>query len=370
MNAPSCSDEAMPRPRPPHVHRETNRHGTVVWYVRVGHGPRVRLKAGPGQPGFDAEYRRALAGDAGKADAKAATGTLAWLVDRYRETTAWSDLSAATRKQREAILRQILATAGKEPLARITKTAVVAGRDRRRETPAQARHYLDTMRGLFRWAHEAGHVQTDPTDGVRPPKQDKGEGGFEVWTEDDVARFEARWPSGTRARVAFDVLRYTGLRRGDAARLGRPHVRDGVITIRTEKTGEWVTIRMPPALVATIAAGPVGDLTFIAGERGRPMTKESFGNEFRDWCRLAGVEKSAHGLRKLAATTAAENGATVAELEAMFGWSGGGMASLYTRSANRKRLGLGASDKLGGTLPEHSIPAPSGRCGNEGQKSK
>ena len=26
----------MPRPRPPHLHRETNRHGTTVWYVRLG----------------------------------------------------------------------------------------------------------------------------------------------------------------------------------------------------------------------------------------------------------------------------------------------------------------------------------------------
>jgi hypothetical protein len=31
-----------------------------------------------------------------------------------------------------------------------------------------------------------------------------------------------------------------------------------------------------------------------------------------------------------AATTAAENGATVAELEAIIGWQGGRMAALYT----------------------------------------
>lgn len=44
----------MPRPRPPHLHRETTRHGRVVWYVRVGHGPRIRLPVGPGREGFDA----------------------------------------------------------------------------------------------------------------------------------------------------------------------------------------------------------------------------------------------------------------------------------------------------------------------------
>jgi integrase len=86
-----------------------------------------------------------------------------------------------------------------------------------------------------------------------------------------------------------------------------------------------------PALAATLKAGPCCDLTFIVGARGRPLTKESFGNEFRDACREAGVPGSAHGLRKLGATRAADNGVTETESEATFGWTGGHMASLYRR---------------------------------------
>jgi len=76
------------------------------------------------------------------------------------------------------------------------------------------------------------------------------------------------------------------------------------------------------------------------------MTKESFGNWFRDACKAADVPGSAHGLRKAGATRAANNGATVAQLEAIFGWSGGGMASLYTRQADRTRLAKEAMGKL------------------------
>ena len=36
----------------------------------------------------------------------------------------------------------------------------------------------------------------------------------------------------------------------------------------------------------------------------------------------------------------AEAGATVHELEAMFGWEGGKMAIHYTKSANRKKLAI------------------------------
>ena len=66
---------------------------------------------------------------------------------------------------------------------------------------------------------ERGHVAVDPTAGVQNPARPKGE-GFSVWTEADVDRYEGRWPFGTRQRVWLDALIDTGLRRGDAVRIG------------------------------------------------------------------------------------------------------------------------------------------------------
>ena len=60
----------------------------------------------------------------------------------------------------------------------------------------------------------------------------------------DVAAYEQRWPVGTRQRVWLDVLLYTGLRRGDAVRLGRQHVKHGVATLTTQKTGTPVAYPM------------------------------------------------------------------------------------------------------------------------------
>jgi len=70
--------------------------------------------------------------------------------------------------------------------------------------------------------------------------------------------------------------------RGDAVRLGRQHVRQGVATLATEKTGTVVPLPILPVLQQTLGAGPCGDLTFIVGAKRRPLTKESFGNEFRE----------------------------------------------------------------------------------------
>jgi RNA polymerase sigma factor (sigma-70 family) len=302
--------------------------------VRFGKGPRIRIGAEFGTPEFEIAYRAAVEG-LHQPSKGTVVGSLTWLIDRYRETSAWTNLSLATRRQRENIFVHVIETAGTEPHSRITQKAIIAGRERRAATPYQARHFLDAMRGLFRWAVNAGIAKNDPTSGVSNPKRRRGD-GFIAWTEDDVASYEKRWPIGTRQRVWLDVLLYTGLRRGDAVRLGRQHIREAVATLRNEKGGFTVTVTLPilPVLAATLAAGPCGDLTFIAGESGRPLTKESFGNLFRDACRKAGVPGSAHGVRKIAATRAANAGATVAELEAIFGWQGGAMATILRNVCN------------------------------------
>ena len=80
------------------------------------------------------------------------------------------------------------------------------------------------------------------------------------------------------------------MRRGDALRVGRPHVRDGVLRFATEKTSERVSVGVSPALAEALAAGPCGELTYIATMDGRPMSKESFGNWFDEIAKAAARE--------------------------------------------------------------------------------
>jgi integrase len=359
--------DPMPRPRPPHLQREVTRHRKPVWYVRVGKGRRIRLHAIFGSADFEAEYQAAINGRARPPKGDTA-GTLAWLVARYRESSAWSPgLSATTRALRDLTFKQVLAIAGNIPANHITADTITKGCERRAATPSQAKHFIDTMRGLFKWATKAKLIRRDPTIGVERPIVSKGE-GFIPWTEEHVAAYQTCWPVGTRERVWLDVLLYTGLRRGDAVRFGRQHVRDNIGRITTEKTKVTVTLPVIKDLADTIAAGPCGDLTFIAGEKGRPFSKVSFTNAFRKACRKAGVPGSAHGVRKIAATRAANRGATVAQLEAIFGWRGGGrMASLYTRSADRERLARSAIHLLANEKPT-SIPAPNDKVRAPGEK--
>lgn len=140
---------------------------------RRGKGPRVRLPDAFGSDEFWAAYHGAVAGEAVTSKkARTKSGSLRWLLERYRESTEWSRLSMATRRARENIFRKIIESAGEEPFAAITRADIVAGRDRRRETPFAANDYLKALRGLFRWAHEAQFIDLDPTAGVKTIAQE------------------------------------------------------------------------------------------------------------------------------------------------------------------------------------------------------
>lgn len=336
----------MPRPLPPYVQIHRRASGEVVYYFRRDRGHRIRLPA-PTAPDFEAAYTACLAGSAERkppAPSKAPKGTLRWLVEQWQRSGDWAQSAPATRKQRENILVEVLERIGGDPFAGITAADILAGRDRRSDRPFAADNFLKTMRALFRWAIAAGELQDNPAAAVKMFKA-KTE-GFPAWTEDDVARYRKRWPMGTRQRLALELLRYTGLRRGDAVRLGRQHIQDGVAILKAEKTGVELFVPILPELTEAIAACPTGDLAFIVDESGRPLTKEGFGNLFRDWCRAAKVNASAHGLRKLAATTVAEAGASEMQLQALFGWTTNSQSAVYTRGARRKALAIEAAQRL------------------------
>ena len=113
--------DAMPRPRPPYLQRQVTRHGKTVWYVRVGRGPRTRIRAEFGTPDFDAEYKAAISGTPRPKKGAPPAGSLAWLIERYRETGDWTDLSLATRRNRENHFKQVIKTAGDKPYRAITQ---------------------------------------------------------------------------------------------------------------------------------------------------------------------------------------------------------------------------------------------------------
>ena len=118
------------------------------------------------------------------------------------------------------------------------------------------------------------------------------EDGHKTWSEAELAQFERVYPLGSHERLVYSILLYTGLRIGDAARLGRQHIQKyGTIQLRNEKTGALVYLPILAPLRQALAAGPKGrpeQLAFITLRRGTNAGK-AFGAWFSEAAERAGL---------------------------------------------------------------------------------
>lgn len=350
-------DEGMPRKLPLHVHKQKTRHGKWVFYYREGKGKRIRLPS-PASPAFKDAVKAAAIGSPVEAPA-IRSGTLEWLWDRYTtESAKWSAYSPATQKQQRLIMAKVLPKNATKALSTFTQDTMQAGVDKKHETPAQAANFLKTMKGMFGWAKKMRLVSIDPTIGVELP--DYKTEGFPAWTVEEVRAFRLKHAIGTPARLAMELMLLAGLRRSDVVIAGRQHIKGRVLSMETMKTGARISVELSDDLIKVIDATPRKGLHLVENKLGGPFTKESFGNWFRKMCSEADVEKSAHGLRKLSATLAAEGGAATHQLLAQYGWSNIATAEIYTRGIDRKRLGIEASrivaDQIGNIDGPHPEP--------------
>jgi site-specific recombinase XerD len=95
--------------------------------------------------------------------------------------------------------------------------------DAKAATPSAARNLLNLIRALMVHAIDLKLREDNPAIGVKRPRI-KGK-GFRSWKDEHCAKFEAKWPLGTRARLAYELLSCTGLRSSDIVRVGRQHIR-------------------------------------------------------------------------------------------------------------------------------------------------
>ena len=340
----------MKRP-PKYVHGFIDRHGKPRFYFRRSGYKPMPLPGLPWSPEFMTAYDLAMRREWQGPEIglkRTVAGTVnAAIISYYNLSADFRALAVGTQAMRRAILERFRNEHGDKGIGTLDQHAIVA--ILAKKSPAAARNWLKTLRGLLKHAIAVQLRHTDPSVGIKLPSA-KSE-GYHSWEDNAVAKFTARHPIGTRPYLALALLLFTGQRRGDVVRMGRQHVRDGVLSLRQQKTGAQIDIPVLPDLQAALDAMPKADqLAFLQTEAGNQFTAAGFGGWFRERCDEAGLPHcSAHGLRKAAATRFANAGATEHQLMAWFGWSSIREAERYTRTANRKRLAGSAGALISGT---------------------
>ena len=332
-----------------YINEYRDRHGNPRRYFRRPGFKRVPIPGVPGSPEFMEAYQAALAGRTQAPPIGAnrnALGSVASAVSLYLASAAFAALAPDTRRGRRNELERFRVAHGEKRLALMERCHVE--RHIGVKSPVSARNCLKALSPWLQWCVGEGLVPSDPTSGIKRPRSSNKE-GYKTWREEDVERYRARHPIGSKARLAFELLVNVGAARVDTALLGRQHVRDGMLSYRRHKTNVLVEIPVLPDLQRIIDRVEATErLTFVATDQGTAYTKESFGNYFREWCKQAGVPKgySAHGVRKYAAKVRADMGATAHELMAWFGWLTIREAERYTRDAARRQLAMSMAQKL------------------------
>src|SRR5260370_14799677 len=269
----------------------------------------VRLRAPPGTQEFIEEYQRARDGHTAPTRpraAKAATGSLRWLVAGYYDAANFRTLDTSTQRVRRGLLDLICESTTKAgtrrgdlPFARMEPRHIRELRDQKLNFPEAANGRVKALRRLFAWAIERDLANNNPAADVAYLA---GSGdGFHAWTIDEVQQFERKHPIGSKARLALALLLYTGVRRSDVVELGRQMERGGALHF-SEKKGansralgrkksaapKRHVLPILPALRAVIDATPSGTLAYLVTSFGQPFTAARFGKQVPALCHEAG----------------------------------------------------------------------------------
>jgi integrase len=328
----------MTKIRLKYVHEYRDRKGNVRRYVRRPGMRKVTLKGLPGSPEFMEAYTAAMAGEPAP-EPKHGPGSVDQLVMRYYASPKFANLGVTSQATYREVLGKFCETHGHRLATGLTidKAEKIIS-DIGASRPAMANLVRSILSAVFRYAVKLRIRPDNPfsSDAIEPYKI----GTHHTWTDGELEAYRKRWPVGTRERLAFAVLLYSGQRVGDAVKLRR----SDVLTVTQQKTGTPLKIAVHPALARAVRAGPSNGVYIIGDANGRPINADSLSDLIRRASRAAGLPPrcKTHGLRKANQRLLAERGATTKQMQAVSGHKSLQETERYSVEANQAGLAAAA----------------------------
>jgi integrase len=332
------------------VHEYRDRYGKVRRYFRRPGARAIPLPGLPGSIEFMAAYQAALAivSPPPPSPKHVIAGSLAEVAAGYQQSADFANLSPSSQRVYQTVLKPILAAHGHRLARDLNKLAarhVVEGIGARR--PGMANLTRAVLSKVMAYAIEAGIRADNPFESLKRYRL----GTYHTWTDAEIAQFERRWPLGTRERLAFALLLYTGQRGGDVVKMLRSDIVEGRIRVAQDKarkgTINELLIPIHPALARALKAGPVvGMKHLITTARGLPLRQLT--KFIAAATKAAGLPPRcvAHGLRKAALRRLAEAGSTTKQIAAVSGHRSLQEIERYTARADQAGLAESAIAKL------------------------
>jgi integrase len=288
---------------------------------------------------FMAAYQAYMTGAPTEAKVqRSAKGTFGGLIADYYRSIEYANLKPSSKQLYRYALEPLREQHGHRPLQTMSRENLVGIIERvGARAPGMANLTCAVLQKMLKVALDRGQIISNPlTQKVTAYKS----GSHHTWTDAELAQFEARWPLGSRERLAYALLFYTGQRSGDVVRMRRADISGGAIKVVQEKTGVELSIQIHPDLAEALKAGPAKGLNLIGDAYGRPIKRAALSHLMRQAIRAAGLPDRCvpHGIRKATLRTMAEHGASAKQLAAVSGHKTTKELDRYTAAADQPTL--------------------------------
>jgi hypothetical protein len=183
-----------------YVVEDHDRHGNDRVYLRTPGKRKSRLWQEPGTPEFDAEYRRAIAGEIKPKTlprpAAPASGSLRALCISYFGCAESKRMEPRSRHVRRLILDKLCDVHGDKPVALMEPRHVRRIRDEKAELPEAANAIVKALRAVFRHGVQSELLTRNPAREVEYLRA--GGDGYHTWTIEEVEQcYRPQVPEGS-----------------------------------------------------------------------------------------------------------------------------------------------------------------------------
>lgn len=320
---------------PDNVTEYKDRHGKRRYRFRKKGLPVYHFRNAPGSPGFMEELHRAHNAEPQIAE-RFAPYTYDALIDSFYRTPKWLEMKESSQATYRGIIENFRAKNGTKDCRRVTTNNIEKRLADMKETPAAANNLRKALARLHRHAIKLGWRTDNPVDATDSYKAGDG---FHAWTEKEIDAFDARWPFGTKERLAKELLLATALRKSDVLTVGDDNRAGDRLRLYHSKNDSHTAVLIGPDLLAALAASEATGTPWLKTQFGKPYTPTGFYNWFKRACIKAGIPHcSPHGLRKATSRRLAESGATVLQGRAVTGHKTDKEFARYAESANRELM--------------------------------
>lgn len=273
------------------------------------------------------------------------------VVDAFLDSPEFAARSERTQKDYRAKL-DILDVLGDRSLTWFNTPRIIEIRDKlAKERGRRTADYCVTvMSVVFKYAKERGMVKDNPAAGIKelPRGADEGEANM-PWLPEEVRALVENLPPHISRPVIFAAM--TGVRIGDLVKLKADAVRDGVIRIKTSKTGAPVAFDWPAPFGDPPAAGAL-----FPNSRGKAWTDNGLRVvvfRIRDLLVEAGKLRPGltfHGLRTTFAQAAANRGFDMRAIADAMGHAQTQTTEIYVRNAAKEKNSRKVTKAIGGAV--------------------